>query len=62
MRRRTPVVVVREQRTAPLSAEDRQQAVTAMTIMIHQWWSDRRGRSTDTVRGSDPSDDAAADG
>jgi len=62
-KRRTPVVVVvREPRTAPLSAEDRQQAVTALAVSIHQWWSDGRGRSADAVRGSDPSDNAVADG
>jgi hypothetical protein len=33
------VVVVREPKAAPLAAEDRQQAVTALAIMIHQWWS-----------------------
>jgi hypothetical protein len=31
------VVVVREPRAAPMSAEYRQQAVTAVTIMIHEW-------------------------
>ena len=56
-KRRTPAVVVREPRTAPLSTEDRRQAVTAMAVMIHHWWSGGRGCSADTVRGSDPSDD-----
>jgi hypothetical protein len=36
VKRRTPSVVVREPRTAPLSAEDRQQAVTALVAMIHE--------------------------
>jgi hypothetical protein len=54
-KRRTPVVVVGEPRTAPLSAEDRQQAVTALAVMIEQWWSVGRGRSAETVCGSDPS-------
>jgi len=61
-KRLTPVVEVREPTTAPLSAEDRQQAVTAMAVMIHQWWSGGRGRTADTVRGSGSPDDATADG
>jgi hypothetical protein len=28
-----------------MSAEDRQQAVTALAAMIHVWWSDDQGRS-----------------
>jgi hypothetical protein len=35
-KRRTPRVVVREPRTAPLSEENRRQAVTALTVMIGQ--------------------------
>ncbi|GIF00101.1 hypothetical protein [Paractinoplanes rishiriensis] len=58
-KRRTPVVVAREPTTAPLSAEDRQHAVTALAAMIHQWWSGGRGRSAGTVCGSDPSGGAA---
>ena len=54
-KRRTPVVVVRKPRTAPLSAEGRRRAVTALAVMIHQWWSGGQGRSAKTVRGSDPS-------
>ena|SRR6266536_3830096 len=45
VKRRTPSVVVREPRTAPMSAEDRQQAVTALAAMIYEWWSDDQGRS-----------------
>lgn len=44
-KRRTPPVVVREPRTAPLSEENRQQAITALTVMIHQWRSVGQGRS-----------------
>jgi hypothetical protein len=29
-----------------MSAEDRQQAVTALTVMIHEWWSGNQGRSS----------------
>ena len=61
-KRRTPVVVVGAPRAAPLSAEDRQQVVTALAVVIQQWWSGGRGCSTDAARGSDPSNDAAADG
>ena len=43
--------------TAPLSVEDRQQAVTALAVMIDQWWS-ARDRSADG--GSDRYDDAVA--
>lgn len=57
-KRRTPVVVVRKPRAALLSAEDRQQAVTALAVMIDQWWSGGRGRSAETICGSDPSDGA----
>ena len=28
-----------------MSAENRQQAVAALTVVIHQWWSDNRDRS-----------------
>jgi hypothetical protein len=31
-------------------------------VMIHQWWSGGRGHSADAIRGSDPSDGAAAGG
>ena len=41
-KRRIPVVVVRKPRTASLSAEDRRQSVTALAVMIHQWWSGGR--------------------
>ena len=37
-KRRTTPVVVRPPRTAPLSLEDHQQAVTALATMMHQWW------------------------
>jgi hypothetical protein len=37
-KRRTTPVTVRPPRTAPLSAEDHQQAVTALAAMIHEWW------------------------
>src|SRR4051812_30396431 len=46
-KRRLPPVVVGTPRTAPLTDEDRQRAVTALTAMIHEWWSDGRGRSAD---------------
>ncbi|GIF00091.1 hypothetical protein Ari01nite_75550 [Paractinoplanes rishiriensis] len=59
VKRRTPVVVVREPRAAPLSAEGRLQAVTAVAVMIDQWWSGGRGRSAETVCGSDSSGGAA---
>jgi hypothetical protein len=36
VKRRTTSVVVREPRTAPMSAEDRQRAVTALAAMIHE--------------------------
>jgi hypothetical protein len=52
-KRRTPSVVVREPRTAPMSAEDRQQAVTALVAVIHERWSDGQGRSAGAVGGSD---------
>jgi hypothetical protein len=45
-----------------LSAEQRQQAVTALTVMIHEWRSGDRGRSAGGVGGSGESDDAAAGG
>ncbi|WP_158277906.1 hypothetical protein [Pseudosporangium ferrugineum] len=44
-----------------MSAEDCRQAVAAVAAMIHEWWSGGHGRSFDAVRGSDPSDDAAAE-
>jgi hypothetical protein len=40
-------------------AEDRQQAVTALAVVIQEWWSGDRGRSADAVRGSNPSGGAA---
>lgn len=43
-----------------MSAADRQQAITALAVMIHGWWSGDRGRSADAVRGSDQSGGAAA--
>ena len=50
----------REPRTASMSVEDRQQAVTALVLMVHEWWSGDRGRSGGAVRGSDQSGGAAA--
>jgi hypothetical protein len=50
-KRRTSIVVVRDPRTAPVSADDRQQAVTALAVMIHGWWSGDQGRSFLAVRG-----------
>jgi hypothetical protein len=38
-KRRTPQVVVRVPRTAPLSAENWRHAVAALTVMIDQWWT-----------------------
>jgi hypothetical protein len=35
-----------------LSAEGRQQAVAALVVMIHEWWSGGRRRSADATRGS----------
>jgi hypothetical protein len=58
-KRRTPIVVVRDPRTAPMSADDRQQAITALAVMIHEWWSGDQGRSANAVRGSDQSGGAA---
>jgi len=46
-KRRTPPVVVRSPRTAPLSEEKRQQAVTALTVMIHEWWSAGQSNGAD---------------
>jgi hypothetical protein len=43
-----------------MSEEERQQAVTALVVMIQEWWSGDRGRSADAVRGSNPSGGAAA--
>jgi len=43
--RRKARVVVWARWTAPRPAEDRLQAVTALTVMIGQWWSDSRSRS-----------------
>jgi len=57
---RNVIVVVREPKTAPLAAEDRQQAVSAIAVMIGQWWSGGQGRNADVVRRPDPPDDAAA--
>jgi len=39
--RRGPIVV-RPARTAPLSPEDRQQAITALTVLITEWWTDHQ--------------------
>jgi hypothetical protein len=60
-KRRTPFVVMRGLGTAPMVAEDREQAVTALAALIHEWWSSDRCRSADAVCGSDQSGDAAAD-
>lgn len=38
-KRRTTPVVVRAPRTAPLSDDDRDLAVTAIATMIALWWS-----------------------
>lgn len=35
-------IVVRPPRTAPLSDEDRQQAVTALAAMIADWWAEHQ--------------------
>jgi hypothetical protein len=35
-----------------MSAENRQQAVAALTVMIHQWWSGNQGRSAGADDGS----------
>ncbi|MCM0675207.1 hypothetical protein NCC78_10970 [Micromonospora phytophila] len=43
-----------------MSAEDRQQAITALAVMIYEWWSGHQGRSADAVCGSDQSGGAAA--
>jgi len=43
-----------------MSAEDRQQAVSALAVIIHEWWSVDGGRSADAVRGSDQSGGVAA--
>lgn len=43
-----------------MSAEERQQEVTAMAVLIQEWWSGDRGRSADTVPGSNPPGGAAA--
>jgi hypothetical protein len=65
-KRRTPVVVVvvvvvvRAPRTAPLSEENRQQAVMALTVMIDQWWSGNRGRRAGADGGSDRQGGATA--
>ncbi|HEY3261236.1 MAG TPA: hypothetical protein VGJ95_13365 [Pseudonocardiaceae bacterium] len=45
-----------------MSAEDRQQAVTALVAMIHEWWSDDQGRSAGAVGGSDQRGGATAAG
>jgi hypothetical protein len=44
-KRRTTPVTVRPPRTAPLSDEDHQQAVTALAAMIAEWWQ----RNADTT-------------
>jgi hypothetical protein len=61
-KRRTPPVVVRAPWTAPLSEEHRQKAVTALTVMIDQWWSGDRGRSASADGGSDQHGGATGDG
>jgi hypothetical protein len=58
-KRRTPPVVVREPRTAPLSEENRRQAIAALSVMIHGWWSGDRGRSV-VADGLDQDGDATA--
>jgi hypothetical protein len=35
-----------------MSVDERQQAVTALAVMIQEWWSGDRGRSADAVPGS----------
>lgn len=42
--RRAPIVV-RPPRTAPLSDQDRQQAVTALAMMIAEWWAKHQQHS-----------------
>jgi len=54
-------VVVRVRRTAPLSEQDREQAVAALTIMIGQWWA-VRGRNAGAHDGSGQHGGAAAGG
>jgi hypothetical protein len=53
VKRRTPSVVVREPRTAAMSAENRHQAVIGLAVMIHEWWAEGQGRGTGAVGGSD---------
>jgi hypothetical protein len=43
-----------------MSEEERQQAVTALAVMIQEWWSGDQGGSADAIRGLNPSDGAAA--
>jgi hypothetical protein len=43
-----------------VSAEDRRQPVTALTVMIREWWLGNLGRSADAVRRSDQSGGPAA--
>jgi hypothetical protein len=59
-KRRTPPVVVRAPTTALLSEEHRQEAVTALTVMIGQWWSGDRGRRASADGGSDQHGGATA--
>jgi hypothetical protein len=52
-KRRTPPVVVRAPRIASLTAENREQVVTALTAMIYQWWSARAAAPMPTVHRHD---------
>ena len=45
-----------------MSAENRERAVTALTVMIHQRWSGDRGRSADADDGSGQHGGATAGG
>lgn len=54
-----PPVVVRAPRTASLSEEDRQQAATALMVMIERWWL-ARGSGGRVDDGSDRPGGAAA--
>ena len=40
-------IIVRPPRTAPLSDEDREQAVTALTVMITEWWEKQHSKPAD---------------
>jgi len=41
-KRRTSPIRVREPEVAPLSDEDHQQAVTALALMIGDWWTSQQ--------------------